>query len=33
MKSSWLEIEQWVRLDESWKPLFKEDKPTGAHRD
>jgi hypothetical protein len=26
MKSSWLEIEQWVRLDESWKPLFESDK-------
>ena len=24
MKSSWLEIEQWVHLDESWKPLFEE---------
>jgi hypothetical protein len=26
MKSSWLEFEQWVRLDESWKPLFESDK-------
>jgi MacB-like periplasmic core domain len=33
MKSSWLEIEQWVQLDESWKPLFEEDKPTGSRRD
>ena len=26
MKSSWLEFEQWVHLDESWKPLFEEDR-------
>ena len=30
MKSSWLEFEQWVQLDESWKPLFEEDKTTGT---
>jgi len=30
MKSSWLEFEQWVHLDESWKPLFEEDKPVSA---
>jgi hypothetical protein len=30
MKSSWLEFEQWVHLDESWKPLFDEDKPVSA---
>jgi hypothetical protein len=29
MKSSWLEFEQWVHLDESWKPLF-EDKPVST---
>jgi hypothetical protein len=23
MKSSWLEFEQWIRLDESWQPLFE----------
>ena len=23
MKSSWLEFEQWIRLDESWQPLFQ----------
>ena len=23
MKSSWLEFDQWVSLDESWKPLFE----------
>lgn len=26
MASSWLEFDQWIRLDESWKPLFEEDK-------
>jgi hypothetical protein len=26
MESSCLEPEQWVQLDESWKPLFEEDK-------
>lgn len=31
MKSSWLEFEQWVHLDESWKPLFEEDKPVNTH--
>ena len=25
MKSSWLEFEQWVHLDESWQPLFKQE--------
>jgi hypothetical protein len=24
MKSSWLEFEQWIHLDESWQALFKE---------
>jgi hypothetical protein len=24
MKSSWQEFDQWVSLDESWKPLFKD---------
>jgi hypothetical protein len=23
MKSSWQEFDQWVSLDESWKPLFE----------
>jgi hypothetical protein len=32
MKSSWLEYEQWVRLDESWKPLFEPDKAVGSAR-
>jgi hypothetical protein len=32
MKSSWLEVEQWVRLDESWKPLFEDDKTIGPAR-
>lgn len=26
MQSSWLEDEQWVHLDESWKPLFERDR-------
>ena len=26
MNSSWLDDEQWVHLDESWKPLFEPDK-------
>lgn len=26
MSSSWFEFEQWVHLDESWKPLFEEHK-------
>lgn len=30
MKSSWLEFEQWVHLDESWKPLFEENKPVST---
>jgi MacB-like periplasmic core domain len=30
MKSSWLEFEQWVHLDESWKPLFEEDRSVSA---
>ncbi|HEY6970173.1 MAG TPA: ABC transporter permease [Candidatus Angelobacter sp.] len=25
MKASWLEEEQWIQLDESWKPLFEPD--------
>jgi hypothetical protein len=25
MQSSWLEVEQWVQLDESWKSLFEGD--------
>ncbi len=25
MQSSWLEVDQWVHLDESWKPLFEQD--------
>lgn len=31
MKSSWLEIEQWVHLDESWQPLFKEHSAVKTH--
>ena len=27
MKSSWLEFDQWVSLDESWKPLFDQKEP------
>jgi len=27
MKSSWQEFDQWVSLDESWKPLFKHEEP------
>jgi len=27
MKSSWLEFDQWVSLDESWKPLFDHEEP------
>ena len=27
MKSSWLEFDQWVSLDESWKPLFEQEEP------
>jgi hypothetical protein len=30
MESSCLELGQWVQLDESWKPLFEEDKAVGA---
>jgi MacB-like periplasmic core domain len=30
MSSSWLEFDQWVRLDESWKPLFEDKKAVGA---
>ena len=30
MTSSWLEFEQWVHLDESWKPLFEENKAVSA---
>ncbi len=30
MQSSWLAFDQWVHLDESWKPLFEEDKPVGT---
>jgi len=30
MKSSWLEFEQWVQLDDSWKPLFEDHKPVGT---
>jgi hypothetical protein len=30
MSSSWLEFEQWVHLDESWKPLFEDKKAVGA---
>lgn len=30
MSSSWLEFEQWVHMDESWKPLFEEDTAVGA---
>jgi hypothetical protein len=26
MQSSWLEVEQWVQLDESWKTLFEGDR-------
>ena len=25
MQSSWLEEEQWIHLDDSWKPLFEQD--------
>jgi hypothetical protein len=31
MKASWQELEQWVHLDESWKPLFEE-RGTAEHR-
>jgi len=27
MKSSWQEFDQWVSLDESWKPLFEHEEP------
>jgi hypothetical protein len=27
MKSSWQEFDQWVSLDESWKPLFENEEP------
>jgi len=27
MKSSWQSFDQWVSLDESWKPLFKHEEP------
>ena len=27
MKSSWQECDQWVSLDESWKPLFEHEEP------
>ena len=30
MQSSWLEVEQWVNLDESWKPLFEGEKAVGS---
>ncbi|HEY6274536.1 MAG TPA: ABC transporter permease [Terriglobales bacterium] len=30
MSSSWLEVDQWVCMDESWKPLFEENKAVGA---
>ena len=30
MQSSWLEVEQWVNLDESWKPLFETEKTAGT---
>jgi hypothetical protein len=30
MQSSWLEVEQWVNLDESWKPLFESKKTAGT---
>jgi MacB-like periplasmic core domain len=30
MRSSWLEFEQWVHLDESWKPLFEENRAVNA---
>ncbi len=30
MKSSWLDFDQWVHLDESWKPLFEEDKTVSS---
>jgi MacB-like periplasmic core domain len=30
MKSSWLEFEQWVHLDESWQPLFKQEEKVHA---
>jgi hypothetical protein len=23
MRASWLQMEQWIQLDESWKPLFE----------
>jgi hypothetical protein len=30
MKSSWQEFDQWVSLDESWKPLFEAEEPVHA---
>ena len=30
MSSSWLEFDQWVHMDESWKPLFEDKKAVGA---
>ncbi|HET9836927.1 MAG TPA: ABC transporter permease [Candidatus Angelobacter sp.] len=30
MKSSWQEFDQWVSLDESWKPLFETKEPVHA---
>jgi hypothetical protein len=30
MQSSWLEVERWVNLDESWKPLFEGEKTVGS---
>ncbi len=30
MKSSWQEFDQWVSLDESWKPLFETEEPVHA---
>jgi len=30
MRSSWQEFDQWVSLDESWKPLFEDEEPVHA---